>query len=263
MDMLGMQSPIFIAIYALFIVLILPFLDLFKMLQLKKHTSSLARLAVYRFLIIMLWSATAISTVLAYPISLFTTPVSNQDFSWLFTNPWAHGLAIFVIGGFFILTFVTSLRCAFRKDVRLKIAPIFRKMRFILPVSQNERICWILISITAGVCEEMIYRGFLLEFLRGNIVGGLHLDLLIALFASSLAFGTGHLYQGLSGIITGTIGGLMFGMLAILCGGLVLPIIAHILFDLRILWMYRPGIDTPEDASRLISGWNDGSLVAT
>jgi membrane protease YdiL (CAAX protease family) len=36
--------------------------------------------------------------------------------------------------------------------------------------------------------------------------------------------------------------GLLFGLLAIGTGNLALPIVAHVLIDLQVLWMYRPAM---------------------
>lgn len=127
-------------------------------------------------------------------------------------------------------------------------------MRFMLPVSKVERRWWLLLSVSAGVCEELIYRGFLLEFLRGRLDGGPPLGLTAGLLLSSIAFGTAHLYQGAAGIIQTTVVGMLLGTLAILTGSLLLPVICHVLLDAQILWMYRPADDAPDQAHLLING---------
>ena len=123
-----------------------------------------------------------------------------------------------------------------------------------LPVSGHERLWFAVLSVSAGVCEELIYRGFLLEYFRGRLNGPLHLNLTAAWLLTSVAFGTAHLYQGLKGILSTTIAWLALGMLAILSGSLALPMLLHALVDLQVLVMYRPGKDSPEEAQRLVSG---------
>jgi hypothetical protein len=43
-------------------------------------------------------------------------------------------------------------------------------------------------------------------------------------------------------------------MLAILTGGLFVAMVVHALLDLQLLAMYRPQLDSPDDAAALING---------
>jgi membrane protease YdiL (CAAX protease family) len=123
-------------------------------------------------------------------------------------------------------------------------------MDFLLPVSNTERRWFAVVCLSAGICEELLYRGFLFGFLAGRIEGGFDLAWLL----SSLAFGTAHVYQGLPGILRSTVAGLFFGLAAILSRGVAVPMILHTLVDLQVLGMYRPAIDDPDQADRLMRG---------
>jgi membrane protease YdiL (CAAX protease family) len=123
-----------------------------------------------------------------------------------------------------------------------------------LPVSDSERRWWVLVSIAAGVCEEVVFRGFLMQFLEGQLHGGWRLDPTAAWLLSSLIFGCGHFYQGAAGIARTALAGLMFGLLAIVSGNLLLPIVLHVLVDMAVLWVYRPQLDNPDAAARLVQG---------
>jgi membrane protease YdiL (CAAX protease family) len=254
MALLGIPPAISLAIYALVVALAFPFADLASIRRLKRHTSSAARLALYRSGVVFLWTAAALAVALTHPQSLFTVPRSPADFGWLYANPWAFGMASLLVGALLILIFSTGLQCMLKKGVREKIAPAMNGLRFLLPVSRTERFWWALMSVSAGICEEVLYRGFLLEFLRGRLEGGPQLGLTSALLLSTIAFSAGHLYQGAAGMIKTAVLGLLFGMLAILSGSLLLPIVCHVLIDLQILWMYRPAVDAPDDARLLING---------
>jgi membrane protease YdiL (CAAX protease family) len=131
-----------------------------------------------------------------------------------------------------------------------------QKLRYFLPVTQEERRWWILMSLTAGICEEVLCRGFLLQFLSGKVEGGIPLGLTAAWLISSAAFGLGHFYQGVNGIIGTAIVGAILGLLAILSGNLILPILVHALADAHALWTYRPQRDDPLEADRLVQGTN-------
>jgi membrane protease YdiL (CAAX protease family) len=79
----------------------------------------------------------------------------------------------------------------------------------LLPQNQLEIFLWILTSITAGICEEIIFRGYFqrqFSAWTGNVSAGVLL--------SAAAFGAGHIYQGWRSAIIILVYGLLFGILA-------------------------------------------------
>jgi membrane protease YdiL (CAAX protease family) len=82
------------------------------------------------------------------------------------------------------------------------------------------------VAITAGLCEEFIYRGFVMWYLA--ILAGP----IVAVLASSLLFGLGHLYQGGRYVLRTGLVGLGFALLALLSGSLWPGILAHAVADL-------------------------------
>ena len=75
------------------------------------------------------------------------------------------------------------------------LVPRLRGVEMILPRSANEYRWFMILSITAGVCEELLYRGFL-TWLIAAYVG-----LIGAIVLVSIAFGLAHAYQGRAGIV--------------------------------------------------------------
>lgn len=155
------------------------------------------------------------------------------------------------IGAFFLIAIAQGLACVGNATRRKRIAPAFARLRFLLPASRLERRWWILLSVSAGIGEEVLYRGFLLHFMLEESTSGLQPGLLTAVVLSALAFGLAHLYQGWRGMLASTAMGLVFAVLAIGTGSLFLPMALHVVIDLQILWMYRPDLDgEPENHSR-------------
>ena len=76
----------------------------------------------------------------------------------------------------------------------------------LLPETRQEKVwCVLLVAPTAGLCEEFLYRGFVMgAFFRAGLPGWL-----VVLF-SSVLFGMAHLYQGRSGFLGTSILGLIF-----------------------------------------------------
>ena len=59
------------------------------------------------------------------------------------------------------------------------------------PPARLEMFLWILLSVTAGICEETIFRGYLQKQLHAWLKSAP-----IAVVLSAAAFGAGHIYQG-------------------------------------------------------------------
>jgi len=80
---------------------------------------------------------------------------------------------------------------------------------FIAPHGALQLVLWVLVCVTAGFCEETIFRGYLQkQFIAwsGSAVVGV--------VASAMVFGACHVYQGVKPAVVITVYGLMFGILA-------------------------------------------------
>lgn len=98
----------------------------------------------------------------------------------------------------------------------------------IMPVTSKEKHIWNYVSLTAGITEEIIYRGFLifsLSYLFPDF------SIWLVLIFSSLLFGLAHTYQGFAGVIRTTIVGILFAGLYIGLGSILPIIILHFLID--------------------------------
>jgi hypothetical protein len=90
------------------------------------------------------------------------------------------------------------------------------------PASVAEAALWIALSVSAGICEEFVFRGYLQQqFTRatGRTWAGVA--------ASALLFGAAHGYEGIAGMLMITIYGALFSVLAIKRGSLRAGMIAH------------------------------------
>ncbi len=94
------------------------------------------------------------------------------------------------------------------------------------PQTRTERRLFDMVSITAGVCEEILYRGLLLATLV-SLVGTWP-----AVAITSLIFGLGHAYQGISGIAKTGLVGLALALLTVFSGSLFTAIVLHAVVDL-------------------------------
>lgn len=107
------------------------------------------------------------------------------------------------------------------------------ELGLIIPKDTTGRIVWVILSISAGICEETAFRGYLITRLQKL---GKTSRWLIPGIVSSLIFGMGHTYQGAGGFIVITIYGGMFVLLYWRTRSLWPCIIAHSLQDLSHLF---------------------------
>lgn len=97
----------------------------------------------------------------------------------------------------------------------------------LLPRTGRERAMFVLLSVSAGIGEELAFRGFLIPAL--DVATG---SRSLAVVVSSLAFGMLHSYQGRGGVMrAGALGAVLAAPL-LATGSLYPSIAAHALFDL-------------------------------
>jgi uncharacterized protein len=99
-----------------------------------------------------------------------------------------------------------NLRRVGRSSSKLK-ASIHALAERIFPQSPIEFAPYLALAVTAGICEEFLYRGFAMAALTR--VG---LPTWLVILLSSVLFGLAHLYQGRGGLIGTMIIGMVFGI---------------------------------------------------
>jgi membrane protease YdiL (CAAX protease family) len=107
-----------------------------------------------------------------------------------------------------------------------------RTVDSLLPQSLLETVVWIGVSITAGICEEIAFRGFLqrqIHALSGNMV--------VAVLGQGIVFGLFHAYQGWRNVVVISVLGVVFGALAAWRGNLRVNIITHAWSDIWGGWL--------------------------
>jgi membrane protease YdiL (CAAX protease family) len=94
-------------------------------------------------------------------------------------------------------------------DQAQKIDAMRRQLGFLTPNTRLELGFWILLSTTAGFCEEFIFRGYLqLQF------AAMTRSMLAGALLSAVVFGASHGYEGGARMLLIGVFGFMFGLLA-------------------------------------------------
>ncbi|MDJ0916507.1 MAG: CPBP family intramembrane metalloprotease [Woeseiaceae bacterium] len=120
-----------------------------------------------------------------------------------------------------------SVRSVVRLDQseRERLRKSFGDIGHFLPQSDRDLAGFYRLSVTAGIVEEIVFRGFVLWYLA------LIMPMWAAILVSSVAFGLGHSYQGAGGMLRTGLAGIALGVLFVISGSIWLPIVAHALLD--------------------------------
>ena len=108
-------------------------------------------------------------------------------------------------------------------------------MRDLIPHTAAEKGVFAGLSISAGICEEVAFRGFLLAALTSATGSAI-----TALAVSSIVFGVMHSHQNPGGAARASVLGGVLAIPLIATGSLLPSIAAHALIDLAGgLWLHR------------------------
>jgi uncharacterized protein len=112
----------------------------------------------------------------------------------------------------------------------------FNEITGIIPRTSFAKLIWVILCAIVALSEEIVFRGYILTRVT-RLAGG---RVWVGVLAATLAFASGHLYQGIGGLAIIAIYGLMFAGLYLYTGSLYPGIIAHFLQDITLLFI--PGL---------------------
>ncbi|WP_010205953.1 CPBP family intramembrane glutamic endopeptidase [Salinibacterium sp. PAMC 21357] len=200
------------------------------------RTTKRRQLMLRRWLIISftLFGGMSLVTLLAsgqFAPDLLTEVQGWSWVSWLLSVLAARpsvtvGIIVGIIIGIVGLTIAGVIAVRKEGDEIIAVGDI----QAILPRNRQELVLGGLLSINAGVVEELLFRLALPALLfatTGNAI--------VAVVGSLLLFGLMHSYQGVAGIVVTTVIGMIFMALYVLSGSILVAIIAHAVLDLRSL----------------------------
>jgi membrane protease YdiL (CAAX protease family) len=229
-----------------FLVLVVPVLGRRRYLRFTREvqTHPGARVRQYRTSIIRQWVLVGVVLVIGLmsgkswrSIGLPTSTLFRFNAGWT-----SYFLSVFV------LAFLIGLVLFRKRTPRGRRAAPLRGAIHLLPRSRLERGTFVGVALTAGICEEILYRGFGLAFLHWAMPT---VNLAVDVVVVSLAFGAAHAYQGRSGVAAASIVGALFGVIVASTGTLFVAIVIHALIDLRILALPPSFLDELDQRARL------------
>jgi membrane protease YdiL (CAAX protease family) len=101
------------------------------------------------------------------------------------------------------------------------------RLRKMVPAFGVEMAAFAVVCLTAGICEELLYRGWLVTFLRAATG-----SVWAAVAIGAIVFGIGHAYQGVLGMLRTAFIGLQLAILFAAVDSLIPGQVLHFGFDL-------------------------------
>ena len=133
--------------------------------------------------------------------------------------------ALTVVGIVFLVGFLRHVTTADLAELR-KIRSDAGSLDLLIPRNGNELGRFYAVSVSAGIVEEFLWRGFLIWYLAH------FMPVWAAAVFSAVGFGIAHAYQGAAHLPKITLVGAGFALLYVLSGSLWLPMIMHAAVDM-------------------------------
>lgn len=189
-----------------------------------------ARSRFYRQTLVLEWGLVA--------LALLSLWLRKQPLAALGLQPWAlandgvQGMMVGVMGGALIGIVLSVILAAVSATARGTLAKQLQSVRPLLPVTAGERWQFAGVSVTAGICEELLFRGLFLLAWRELFPGAPDWAAVVVL---GLLFGAAHLYQGWLGVLATGLLGIAFMALYVTIHSLYPLMVLRALIDLRVL----------------------------
>jgi membrane protease YdiL (CAAX protease family) len=202
-----------------------PLLGWWRFRRLERRPEPVARgvkLRLYASIVASQWTLVALTAIVLAGSGLGLADLGQGPGASLARTAFA---ALALLAGFAVLSRLTLVQLA-RASADELPAHVRRAGR-ILPAGGIERAGFVPVAITAGVCEEILYRGWLpwaVAGWTGSAAAGFVL--------AALVFGAGHAYQGRNGMILTALLGLFLGGVVAWTGSLLPGQFLHVAVDL-------------------------------
>ena len=140
--------------------------------------------------------------------------------------PWRLALGWALAGAYVWLTLSQRRKVLAHPERLARLMNALGSVRPILPRTRGERSGFAALAITAGICEELLFRGFVLWYATvwTGPVGGF--------LISSMLFGIMHVYLGVEQVPRTVIAGIYFYVVAMTAGSLLPAMVCHAIADL-------------------------------
>jgi len=191
----------------------------------KPEVRTLPRRALYVSATVSQWILVAIAIAVGLASRMHLRNLGFRGAAFLPSLDWALGLTLASVAGLLLVILL---------ERRGWWPPESELVYLLLPETLEEKVwCVLLVAPTAGLCEEFLYRGFLLAV----ITGWTH-SAWWGLVISSAAFGLAHTYQGFNGMARAALLGALLALPVVRLGTIYPSMASHFLIDaVALVWL--------------------------
>jgi membrane protease YdiL (CAAX protease family) len=225
-----LYSIILMQLLAAYAILVEPLLryNFYRSLKKQLNIDSKARILFYRTQVLWEWSWVAVLALIFLPLpepNKWLGLVLPNAMGWLIMAALLLGIGLSVV----LLRRNPGALAAMRRNLEASA--------ILLPATPTERKWYAATAVTAGICEELLFRGFLLHYLPATFPV---LDWLLAAIVSGVIYGLSRAYQGFRGISQTAMTGFSFAIVYFLSGSIIPAMVFHILAEFRTLVLWQP-----------------------
>ncbi len=207
--------------------LAMPICSVFQMRALRSGQRANQRIWLFVSGIIWMWLMIG-GVVWVYPLDAVFFPHVPANLR----PPWSLDLFFIPVCVYFAVSLSLPLFLLGSSGFRLKLKEAVEQRSMIHPQNGRERAYYAFMAVSVGIGEELFFRSFLTGYLLGE---PFEFSWLSAVVAANFAFALVHFPQGWTAMAKAAVTGLLFSYLLMFTGNLFLPILLHVLLDLRIL----------------------------
>ena len=138
---------------------------------------------------------------------------------------WMTMVALFM--GFYAYDTISQMVSS---EKRAEVWRRWQKNTPFMPLTYRELVPYSGMAITAGICEEIMFRGFLIQYLLA-MFGTSKSGMTAAIALPALVFAVSHRYQGWQAVFKILLMSILFGYIYVYTQSLWIPIVLHIIVD--------------------------------
>ncbi len=213
--------------HALFLIaaLVFPLLSFISFRRLLKRIAAgeiVDRKRLYNSTMLSLWTL-FVGTMVAWAVS--DRPWTTLGFSLEIDGMFLASAGLLLAGVVFLVMQLREVR-GMGDDEIAEFRASFGDLDILLPRNGNELTRFYGMSLTAGIVEETVWRGFFIWYLS------MIMPVWAAAVVSTIGFGIAHAYQGWANVPKITLVGAAFALLFLMSGSLWLPMLLHAIVDI-------------------------------
>lgn len=161
------------------------------------------------------------ATIVAAPLIYFQIPLT--DLGIIFNADWRFYLAAGLLA---VTTWILFSSTTIDEESYEKVAASYKEHRYMMPANKTEMIWMNIVSISAGITEEFIFRAYMFWYFNQ------YSHWMLSVILLNIAFSLSHVWSGKKNMFNAFLLGLFFSAVYIGSGSLLLVMVLHAIVDI-------------------------------